>query len=200
VDRALRYKRRQDAWTVLKYVTASEETPTASDSTGLSPGDEDLSTLRMRFTTSAEKIEAAAEVPGTRLGCAADLHQALRALISATARMRASRNIVLICMASADTFTSDITAEIDEAHMASIAVHMITPWPTDPMHTMCARTGGTLVTAASPAEIPEALEALCASLLNSYEIGYQSHNPAASKLRLQIYTDTFMGEACQPLA
>lgn len=200
VDRALRYKRRQDVWTVLKYVTASEEAPTALDGAGLSPGDEDLSALRMRFTTSAEKIEAAAELPGTRLACAADLHQALRTLINATAHMRAARNIVLICLSPVDTFTSDIAAELEAAHMASIGVHIITAWPSDAMHTICARTGGTLVRVASPREIPEALEALCAGLLNSYEIGYQSRNPSASKLRLQIYTDTFMGEACQTLA
>lgn len=199
IERALRYKRGQDIWTVLKYVTASQESPNLSDTGGLSPADEDLSSLRMRFTANPDKIEGAVALPGTRMACGSDLHQAIRTLIDATAHMRAARNIVLICQSPHDTFTRDVEAEIEAAYLASIAVHIITPWPTNSMREMCSRTSGTLVAPPTPGGIPEALEGLCASLLNSYEVRFQSENPAASKLRLQIYTEAFTGETFQSL-
>jgi HEAT repeats len=199
VEQALRYKRGQDIWTVLKYVTASQEASGLADAGGLIPDDEDLSSLRMRFTADDDKIENAVAIPGSRMACGSDLHQAMRSLIDATAHMRAARNIVLICQSPLDTFKRDIEVETEAAHMASIAVHIITPWPTNSMREMCSRTGGTLVTPTSPSGIPEALEGLCASLLHSYDVRFQLENPSASKLRLQIYSGAFTGETVQSL-
>jgi hypothetical protein len=217
IERALRHKRKHDFWMVMKYITASQEkprppavaAPQPSNSTSilrletaalvLNASDVDLSAVRMRFTTNANALIDAVSSPGTRLACANDLHQATRALIDAARQMRAFRNVILVCQSPVDTFTGDVKDQILDANTSGVAVHIISPWPTAAMNEFCSRTGGTLLTPQSPDQIPKTLEGLCASLLNSYEVRYQPENPGASKLRLQIYTGTLMGEAVQNL-
>jgi HEAT repeat protein len=200
VERALRYKRKQDIWTVLKYVTTAQERAFSAETTAaLTPSNEDLAAARMPFTTDPEHISDAVSTPGTRMACASDLHQAARALIAATGHTRAARNIILVCQSPVDTFTRDVHEEVEAANMASVAVHIISPWANSPMHELCSKSQGTLLTPSSPDEIPEALEALCASLVNSYKLRYQPEKPGASKLRLQVCTDMLMGEGVQNL-
>lgn len=171
----------------------------AATSGVLSPGDADLSTVRMRFTTDKEEISDAVTSPGTRLGCASDLLQATRALTEAIGRIHAARNIIFVCQSAADTFTPEVLEIVHATVAANIAVHIISSWPNGVMNVLCSRTGGMLVTPSSSGGISEALETICASLLNSYEVRYQPENPGASKLRLQVYTDTLMGEGFQDL-
>ncbi len=199
-ERGLRYKRQQDVWTVLKYGMASQDHALSAETTAaLTPGDEDLSSVRMRFTRSPDAISAAIATPGSRLACAANLSQAARSLIASVRQMHAARNVILVCQSPDDSLIRDAQEEIEEAVASSVAVHIISPWPTDAMQELSSRTQGTLLAPSTPDEIPDAFEALCASLLNSYEVRYRSENEAASKLRIQIYTDTIMGEACQKL-
>ncbi len=198
IERALRYKRKHDVWMVIKYITIGAPGPEPS-SAFLSPSDEDLSAARMRFTTNSRAISEAAASPGSRLGCATDLHQAARTLIDAAGEVHAARNIVLMCQSQADTLTSDVRDQILDANTSGVAVHIISPWPVPAMSELCSRTGGTLLTPSSPEGIPKALEGLCASLPNSYEVRYQRENPSACKLRLQVHTETLIGEAVQNL-
>lgn len=221
VERALRYKRKCDAWMVLKYLTpeppksgpppvpqlqppkptkyASAAGIAAAATAVMSPGDEDLSTVRMHFTNKAEEIADAVASPGTRMACASDLLQAMRALTEAAGQIRAARNIIFLCQSAADTFTPAVLEIAHATEAVGIAVHVVSSWPNQSMHELCSRTGGMLMVPRSPDEIPEALEAICASLLNSYEVRYQPENRGASKLRLQVYTDTLMGEGLQNL-
>ncbi len=198
IERALRYKRKHDVWMVIKYIPRTATGPEPA-SAFLSPRDEDLSAACMRFTPDAGAISGAVSSPGIRLGCASDLHQAARTLIDAAGQMHAARNIVLVCQSQADTFTSDVRDQILDANTSGVAVHIISPWPVVAMSELCSHTGGTLLSPASPEEIPKALEGLCASLLNSYEVRYQPENPGASKLRIQVHTETLMAEAIQNL-
>lgn len=219
VERALRHKRRIDVWMVLKYVSSEPpkkvslllpvNTSKHASALGISaaanaatavmtPGDEDLSTLRMRFTTNPDDIEDAVASPGTRLGCASDARQAVRALGSAIGQVRAARNIIFLCQSQTDKFAPETLDEV-RAMETGAAIHVISPWPDATMQELCSRTGGMLLTP-SPDQMPEALEGLCASLLNSYEVRYRPENPAASKIRLQVYSDSVMGEGLQNLA
>lgn len=227
VERALRYKRKCDVWMVLKYLTPAPATPapapapqppsmqggkyasaagiaagatSATAAAALNPADEDLSTLRMRFTTNPEEISDAVFSPGTRLGCASDPLQATRALTDAARQVRAARNIIFLCQSAADTFKPEALESIRMTEAAGIAVHVISCWPNAIIQELCSRTGGMLVVPSSAEEIPDALESVCASLLNSYEVRYRPENPGASKLRLQVYNDNFIGEGVQNLA
>src|SRR5436190_975812 len=156
---------------VMKYITASQEASL------LGPADEDLSALRMRFTTNAQVVSEAVSSPGTRLGCASNLHQATRTLIDAVGQQRAARNIVLVCASQVDTFTHDVRDLILDANTSGVTVHIISPWPVAAMHELCSRTGGMLLTPSKPDQIPGTLEGLCASLMHSYEVRYQPENP-----------------------
>ena len=217
IELALRHKRKHDLWMVMKYITASQEKPRPpavaapqprnstsilgleTSAQALNAGDADLSSVRMRFTANAKALTDAVSSPGLRLACASDLHQATRSLIDAARQMRAARNVILVCQSPVDTFTEDVKDQILDANTSGVAVHIISPWPTAAMNEFCSRTGGTLLTPQSPDQIPKTLEGLCASLLNTYEVRYEPENPGASKLRLQVYTDTLMGEAVQNL-
>ena len=205
VERALRHKRRCDVWMVLKYLTPEAQKPLPQTSPAptngvLSPGDADLAAMRMRFTTDAEEILDAVSSPGTRLGCASDPLQAIRALTEATGQVRAARNIIFICQSPTDTFTPEVLQIVHSTEAANIAVHIVSCWPNSTMYELCSRTGGMLVTPSSPDEIPDVLETICASMLNSYEVRYQPENAAAAKLRLQVFTETLMGEGFLDLA
>ena len=199
-EQGLRYKRKQDVWTVLKYVTVDpEHEVSAATSAAMEPADEDLSSLRMRFTKNPDAIAAAIAKPGTRLACAANLSQTARCLIGWVRQVQAARNVIIICQSPADTFGPDVQEQIEAAEAASVAVHVITPWPADAMQELCSHTQGTLLVPANQEEIPDALEALCASLLNSYDVRYKPENDVATKLRLQVYTATMIGEASRKL-
>jgi len=196
IERALRHKRKPDLWMVIKYITASQ------DSALPGGADEDLSAACMRFTTNTQAISEAASSPGRRLACAADLHQATHALIDSASRQRAARNIVLVCPSESDTFTKDVKDLILDANTSGVAVHIISPWPVAAMRELCSLTGGALLTPPGPEHIPTALEGLCGGLLNSYEVRYKQERSGpspeqASKVRIQVYTDTLMGEAVQ---
>lgn len=193
IEGALHHKRKHDLWMVMKYLTESQE------AAHLGPADDDLSAACMRFTTNPQAVSEAVSSPGKRLGCASDLHQATRALIDAAGQQRAARNIVLVCPSQVDTFTRDVSDLILDANTSGVTVHIISPWPAAGMHDLCSRTAGTLLAPLSPDEIPNALEGLCASLLHSYEVRYQPENPSATKVRIQVYTETLMGEAVQSL-
>jgi hypothetical protein len=193
IERALHHKRKQDLWMVMKYISASRE------SALLGPADEDLSATRMRFTTNAGAVSEAVSSPGARLACASDLNQAARSLIDAAAQQRGARHIVLVCQSQVDTFIRDVSDLNLDANTSGVTVHIISPWPAAAMHDLCCRTGGTLLTPSSPDQIPKTLEGLCASLMHSYEVRYQPENPSASKVRIQVYTETLMGEAVQSL-
>jgi|SRR5579872_2701204 len=190
IERALRSKRKHDLWMVMKYLTGT-------DLAG--PADDDLAAARMRFSTLNDAITEAISSPGQRLACACHMHQALRSMIEATAKQRAARNIILISQFPNDTLPEDLADPILDAITNGITVHVVTPWPSTSMNALCSRTGGTLLTPARPDQIPRMVERLCASLLHSYEVRYQPENPAATRLRLQVYTDTLMGEATQAL-
>ena len=210
VERALRHKRRFDLWMVLKYITPDPDWPVsppagkpyngaAPPGGSLSPGDEDLSALRMRFTSNAEEISDAVASPGTRLACAADPLQAARTLLHAAAHTRAARNVIFVCQSEADALTPEVLEAARAAERANIAVHVITCRPDAIAAELCSRTGGILSTPSSREEIPEALESVCAGLLHTYELRYQPENPRASTLRLQVFTDTLIGEGLQPI-
>jgi HEAT repeat protein len=199
-DQGLRYKRQQDVWTVLKYVTVDpEHEVSAATAAAMTPADEDLSSLRMRFTRNPDAIAAAIAKPGTRLACAANLCQTARCLIAWVRQMNAARNVILICQSPADSLGRDVREQIEAAEAASVAVHIISPWPSETMQELCSRTQGMLLVPANQEGIPDALEAMCASLLNSYDVRYKPENEVASKLRLQVYTATTIGEASQKL-
>lgn len=197
VERAFEYKRKQDVWTVLKYITMAEERPAFGNYTMMRPGDEDLAAVAMRFTSDVEAITDAVARPGKRLGCAADPRQAVRALIAAASRIRATRNVVLVCQSPLDVIDGDIRDEIDAAVAGKVAVHIVSPWANKMMQTFCARTQGMLLTPAAAADIPAALENLFASLRNWYEVCYEPEIPAASTLRIQVFTDALIGEAAE---
>ncbi len=199
-EQGLRYKRQQDVWTVLKYVTVDpEHQVSAATAAAMTPADEDLSSLRMRFSRNPDVIAAAISKPGTRLACAANLSQTARCLIAWVRQMNAARNVILICQSPADVLGPDVRDQIEAAEAASVTVHIISPWPSDAMRQLCSQTQGTLLAPATQELIPDSLEALCASLLNSYDVRYKPENEDASKLRLQVYTATSMGEASQKL-
>ncbi len=199
IRRALQFKRKQDIWTVLKYVTRGQDKAAASAATGWTPTDDDLASVRMPFTADRETIARAVESALPRMNCASNLQQATRVLIGAASQTFAARNVVLICQGPAENFSRDSRQDADCAGVAHIAIHIVSPWPTGAMYDFCSRTGGSLVPAASLEEIPEALESLCGRLLNSYDVRYRPEAPGASKLRVQVYTNTRMGETCHDL-
>jgi HEAT repeat protein len=199
-EQGLRYKRQQDVWTVLKYIAIDpEHEVSAAMAAAMSPADEDLTSARMRFTKNPDAIAAAIAKPGTRLVCAGNLSQTARCLIAWVRQMNAARNVILICQSPADILGPDVHEQIEAAEAASVAVHIISPWPSDAMQELCSHTQGTLLVPANQEGIPDALEAMCASLLNSYEVRFKPENEGASKLRIQVYTATAMGEASQKL-
>jgi hypothetical protein len=192
VERALRHKRRHDVWMLLKYLSASQDNPGVDNT--LPPADDDLSTVRMRFTTDPETITDAVIAPAPRLACASDLHQLTRALIRAVAMMRGARNVILVCDSPLDRFRRDVIRESAAAEVAGAAIHIIASEPDESMRALCSRSGGALAAVSSPEEVPEALGRLYASLLNSYEVRYEPENGAAQKLKLQVYSDASDGE------
>ncbi len=199
IERALQFKRRQDLWMILKYLTPAREKGLASASPGFTPADADLASAHMPFTADPEIVAAAAAAVLSRMNCACDPHQAIRVLIGAAAAAPGARNIVLICQAPGEIFSGNPGCEAEAAVAAQVSIHIISPWPNGAMYDLCSRTGGTLVPASSLEEIPEAVENLCAQLLNSYEVRYCPETPRASNLRVQVYTNTRMGEACHDL-
>lgn len=192
VERALRHKRRHDVWMLLKYLSASQHNPGVD--TTLPPADDDLSTVRIRFTTDPETIMDAVIAPAPRLACASDLHQLTRALIRAVGMMRGARNVILVCDSPLDRFHRDVIRETAAADVAAAAIHIIASEPDDRMHALCSHTGGALAEVSAPEEVPEALGRLYASLLNSYEVRYEPENGTAQKLKLQVYSDASDGE------
>lgn len=190
MERALQHKRRLDVWMVLKYVRGGYSS---------GPTDADLLSTRMRFTTDPEIILGVMSGPGKRLGCAGDLDQAFRILVESTSHVRAGRHLVLVCQSPQDYFTTNLEHELFAAEIANASVHIITPAPTDQMYEVCSRTAGNLLIAQDASGIPELLERLCSSLLNMYRIRFNSRNPYATGLHVQVCTTDGIGETTRSL-
>lgn len=217
-ERALRYKRRVDLWTVLKYLRPTERDLAAAPPAQPFPGrttaayavlgsltsavsaDEiDLLTSTMRLSADPSSLSDAVAVPGPRSSCAGNLNQALRALIDVITPVRGARHVVLVCQSPLDALSLAPTREIRVAQLANIAVHIIAHAPSDAMYELCSMTGGNLLVPHGTEDIPYLLECLCGGLTNAYHIKYRSRRPLVSVLKLQVYTDKAFGEATRTL-
>lgn len=203
VGSLLAYKRKADAWTMIKYHPSKEEPRIAfrpqmlaSGSGGPSQGASaevcSPEPADLRFTSDARWLLSSTEITGPKDAAADSATEAVRQIISRLEVMAGARHVFLVGTPLSDAGWPEM---IDAARRAEIAIHTIgvgaDPGPA--LSEMCRSTGGFCGRAESSEQIVSAVRQIGALMFALYTIEFASVEP--KDLHLRVCSGRGFGEA-----
>ena len=190
IQHCLPMKRRLDQWAILRYATEPPATPSPNGVT-------------VRFATDPAAISETLHSAVHREEASDSLKDAASRLIAEAGQKKSKRQILLIDGPAAysrslsDANVNDLQIQ---AKSAKTQVHGLISAESDAqvnprLRELCRESGGKVIRIATPDEMPQALQGLCCSLVNRYEITYAAKSTASPvRISVQLYSPAGFGE------